>query len=246
MAGTAITTLDTFVEDYIDGATNEAALLLRAEVFVLRDFCEWTHLWKETLTRITVVANTASYTLTAPTNYGDSVEILGLDDVQYKEDGEDDDQFFNLTIRSREWLDEYDKRWEHRTSPNPRIAFYDHLDGKIYLVDKPTSGSTSGLLVRCWLMPATDATTAPAFLFNKYSEKLAIGVAGAMCRMTNQRWSNPKLGDYFWNLYLSHRENAQQQQDTGFADVDSYRVIPERSHTGGSRNSSYPTGTGIV
>ena len=246
MAGTVLTGLYNYIDDYVDKASDEPTITLRAIRAVMRDFCRFTHLWKETLDRINVVADTGSYALTAPTGNGDVVEVAGLDDVQYKEDGADDDQFFNLTIRSREWFDEYDKRWEHRTAVNPRACFYDHLDGKIYLVDTPDTASALGLLVRCWLMPGLTATTAPGFLFDKYSEHLAIGVAGYMCRMTNQRWSNPELGDHFWNIYQSHRMNAQQDQDRGFADVDSYRVIPEEAFTGGSRGRSWPTGTGTV
>lgn len=238
MAGTAITTFYDYVDDYVNGASDETAILNRAIIATIRDFCRFTHLWKETLTAITTIADQDSYTLTAPTDNGDEVEISGLDEVQYKEDGAEDNQFFPLTLTSREFLDTYEKGWEHRTGPAPNTAFYDHLDGKIYLVPEPTLGSTTGLVVRTWLMPDYTATTVPAFLFSKYIYKLAEGIAGNMMRMTNQRWSDPELGDYYHNLYQSSRMNAQQDQDRGFADVENYRVIPEPAFTGRSKSNS--------
>lgn len=238
MAGTAITTIYDYVDDYVDGASDETSILNRAILSTARVFCRQSHLWKETLPDITVVADTAGYTLTAPTNYGDAVEIDGLDEVQYKEDGMDDDQYAPLTIKSREYLDAYEKNWEWRTAPQPEACFYDHLDGKIYLTPTPDTGSTDGLVVRLWLMPHYTATEIPPFLFTKYIDQLARGTAGRMMQMTNQRWSNPELGDAYWHKFLRDCQNAQRDQDRGFADIENYRVIPEPGHTGSSKHRS--------
>lgn len=236
MAGTDLTTLDAYVDDYADGASDEAALLLRATVRTFRDFCEWTHCWKETLTDITIVVDTNSYTLTPGTTNCDAPNVIGLDSAQFKEDGEDDDQYSPLDIKSREYLDEYEPGWENRDSGTPYRCFFDELDGKIYLVDTPDSGSTDGLKVRTWLEPALNATTAPGFMFTKYQEALTFGIVSKLLRMTNQRWSNPELGDYYHGLYIAERDNAQQEVDRGRGNIRDYHVKPELAFTGGSKN----------
>jgi len=247
MAGTALTTLDTYVEDYVSGATNEAAILLRATVRTFRDFCDWTHCWKETLDDISIVAETKSYTLTPGTTNTDAGEVIGLDSAKFKEDGADDSLYSPLGIKSREYLDEYDKTWEDRDSaPVPYRCFFDELDGKIYLIDTPSVASTDGLKVRVWLRPALNATTAPGFMFSKYQEALTFGIVSKMLRMTNQRWSNPELGDYYHGLYMAERDNAQQEVDRGRGNIDDYHVKPELAFTGGSKNRSRGFGGGGV
>lgn len=238
MAGTAITTLYDYVDDYVDGASDETAILNRAIINTMRVFCRLTHLWKETLDDISVSEDTNSYSLTAPTGNGNS-EIIGLDEVKYKEDGADDDQYATLEIQSREYMDTYKKGWEFQDSqPTPLYAFFDHLELKLYIYPTPDDDSTDGLNVRVWLMPDYGATTAPAFLYNLYINQIARGVAGNMMQMTNQRWSNPELGDVLWSKFLKDCQNAQQDQDRGFSDIENYRAIPEIAFTGGSKSRS--------
>lgn len=238
MAGTVLTTLDTYVEDYVDGATDEADILLRATIRTFRDFCEWTHCWVETLTDISIVAETRSYALTPGTDYCDSPNIIGLDSAKYKEDGADDSLYQPLDIKSEEYLTEYDPNWEDRDSaPVPYRCFFKELDGKIYLIDTPSAASTDGLKVRVWLEPALDATTAPPFMFTKYQEALTFGIVGKMLRMTNQRWSNPELGDYYHGLYIAERDNAQLEIDRSRGRVIDNHVKPLRAFTGGSKNA---------
>lgn len=246
MADTSIASYRTYVEDYVDGASDETTTTDRAIVDTVRDFCRFTHLWKETLPLIDIVADQSNYTLNPSTDHCDVPKVLGLDEVMYKEDGLDNQQFAPIDIVSREWLDTYDKQWVYRTSPVPRMAAFDHLVDEVFLIDKPTVASTEGLFVRVWLWPDKSATTAPTSFFEKYYKAIAQGSAAEMMRMPNQRWSNPELGDHYHDLYMAERMNAQQDQDRGFADIENYRVIPERAFTGGSRGSTFPTGTGVV
>ena len=237
MAGTALTTLDTHVADYVEGATNEAALLLRATVRTFRDFCEWTNCWKETLTDISLTDGTNAYALTPGTTYCDSPNIIGLYSAQYKADGEDDDQYSPLDIKSREYMDYEHPGWENWDDGTPYRCFFDELDGKIYLIDTPDDDSTDGLKVQVILEPALAATTAPPFMFTKYAEALVFGIVGRLLRMTNQRWSNPKLGDYYHSLYIAERNNAQQEVDRSRGNIIDNHVRPLDAFTGGSKNS---------
>lgn len=246
MAGTALTALNDYVDDYVVGASNEAAVLLRAQRKTVIDWCRWVHPWKETLTAINAVAETQAYALTPGTTYCDYPEIIGLDGCKYKESGADDDQYFDLDVKSREWLDTYDKSWVHRDSaPVPNRCFWNELDGKLYLIDKPSAASTSGILPRVILAPSLTATTIPPFIIAKYANELTYGIAATLMRMTNKRWSNPELGDYYWNIYKDKRGEAQQEVDRGSAKLEDYRVIPELAFTGGSRNGFRNGGGGF-
>lgn len=236
MAGTEFTTLNDYVDDYVSGASDEAAVLLRASVFVFQDFCRKTHCWKETLPDISAVAETKSYTLTPGTTYSDAAEICGLNLCEYKEDGASDSQYSPLDVKAKEWLDVYDKGWQNRDSaPVPYRCFYNELDGKLYLIDTPSAASTDGIKVEVILMPGLTATTAPPFIFTKYQRTLVKGITGHMMQITNQRWSNPELGERYWRKYMDGRNLAQQEVDRGAARLEDFRVMPEQAFTGGAK-----------
>lgn len=235
MANANVTDWDTVVSYYAKDATNESTVLAEAIVATIRDFCRFTHLWKQNLEDISVVADTARYTLTLPTTYGDKAEIAVVNSVKFKQDGMDDDQYYPLTPTSRTYLDSYDTSWEFRESPEARRWFYDHITEELVLVDIPTIKSDDGLLVRVGLMPDITATTVPSFLLEKYKYAIAHGAAGYLMRMSNKRWHNRELGDYQWELYMNERMNAQQDHDLGFTDREDYVMMPEPGMTGGSR-----------
>jgi len=106
--------------------------------------------------------------------------------------------------------------------------------------------STDGLSITVIVAPDITATSIPQWLVNKYWKALLYGTASTMMRMPGKRWSNTELGDKYWTYYMAERDNAQQDIDTGFLRLDDLHVIPEGAFTGGSRNSSFPSGTGIV
>jgi hypothetical protein len=246
MAGTAFTTLGDYVDDYVSGASDEAALLLRASVFVFQDFSRKTHCWKETIDEIDVVADQKAYTLTPGTNHCTAAEIIGLNKAEYKEDDADDIRFATLDLKAKEWMDVYDKGWENRDSGTvPYRCFWNELDGKLYLIDTPGDDSDEGLKVEVMLMPGLAATTAPTFIFKKYSRILTRGIAGYLMQMTNQRWSNTELGDRYWRKYMDGRNLAQQEVDRGAARLEDFHVIPEQAFTGGAKNRSRGTSTGF-
>jgi len=239
MANANVTDWDTVVSYYAKDAINEAAVLAEAIVATLRDFCRFTHLWKENLDAISVVADTARYTLTTPTTYGDVAEIAGVSSVKFKQDGMDDTQYYPIKPTSRTYLDSYDVSWEFRTSPQATQWFYDHITEELVLVDIPTLASEDGLLPRVFLMPDITATTVPGFLLQKYKYEIAQGAAGYLLRMSTKRWFNRELGDYNWTLYVSGRMNAQQDEDLGFTDREDYGMMPEPGMSGGSRNRGW-------
>jgi len=151
-------------------------------------FCEETLLWTYDLTRISVVANQANYTLTVPTNvYG---EIISIDDVKYKQNGLDDDQFVTLTPISQNQMDLHENgAWKFLTAATPSNYYIEEDDtATLYLWKKPTEASTSGLLVRANLRPTDTCTTVQDFLYSTFSRVIADGALADLFAMRAMPW----------------------------------------------------------
>jgi hypothetical protein len=87
---------NTEVAKYVKFSSSYATLVTAEVLETLRDFCRDTGIWKEPIADISVVADTATYSLNLPTGNGDSPELAWIDSVKYKENGMDDDQYWTL------------------------------------------------------------------------------------------------------------------------------------------------------
>jgi len=181
-------------------------------------FCEQTLLWKEELDRINVVADQNNYTLTAPEN---SV-IISVDDVKYKQDGEDDDQFKTLDPASENQLDLHDTgSWKYRTATTPSKYWVDK-DRVLYLVNTPTEKSDEGLLVRVNLKPARSCTTIEEFLYNDHFKAIGHGAKADLLSRKAMSWYAPKLA-------LEHETRFQELIDNAKGiKTDGYTKRPRR------------------
>lgn len=215
---------------------------------VCRDFCEFTHLWTLALPRITVNANDNDYTLVIPNTDGDAV-IEIIESVQYKENGQDDDQFRPL-YPFTDWVKD-DSSPQGATFSNPTSAypgnwrfleaevpthFYVDAFKVLYLFPIPTILSTDGLLVTTVLKPEDSAAEVPLWFWDDWKKAIAWGAAGRILGMTTQKWYNRELGDYFWGRYLDRRSQAALKKTTGFTRRDLKVQIPS---FGGSRGKSW-------
>ena len=178
------------------------------------DFCEQTLLWTYTLDRITVAANTQSYTLTIPeAQYG---EIISVDDVKYKQDGLDDDQFVTLAPISKNQKDLHDTgSWSFRTSATPSGYWIDK-DKDILLYNIPTEASTEGLLVRCNMRPTKTCTTVEDFLYNDHFETIGAGAKGKLFGHKGQSWYDPNLAGTFGSIFRIDINEAKKVKIIGY------------------------------
>jgi len=181
-------------------------------------FCEKTLLWKEDLDRITVVADQSNYTLTAP----DNSVIISIDDVKYKQDGEDDDQFTTLTPASENQMDLHSAgSWKYRESSTPSKYWVDK-DRVLYLLDIPTEASEEGLLVRVNLKPTRSCTTVEEFLYNDHFDAIAHGAKALLFSRKALPWYDPKLA-------LEHETRFQELIDNAKGiKTDGYTKRPRR------------------
>jgi len=175
-------------------------------------FCAETFLWTADLTRINVEANTQSYTLTAPS---DSV-IIGVDDVKYKQNGADDDQFVTLDPISETQKNLHDTgSWKYRTSPTPSGYFVDK-DKNLLLYRIPTVASTSGLLVKVNLKPDRACTTVDEFLYNDHFETIGHGAKADLFLRRAMPWFDGNLALVHRALFTNAINNAKPLKTTGY------------------------------
>ena len=199
----------------------------------VRDFCRDTGIWKITLTRVNVVADTAIYTLTVPSTDG-AAEICYIDDVKYKENGADDDQFRTLSPFTRQEADNYDNgSWAFQEAPEPR-KFYSNADKQLILYPIPTVASTAGILPRVAVRPTDAATGCEPLIYVEYKKAIAIGAASALMNMPNKPWSNAEMSAFYGKQYEARRDEAMQSVQSGFNRSASQVNIP---WCGGSRSN---------
>ena len=186
--------------DTVDGEVKET----------IRDFCRDTAIWKQTLADFSTVADTSTYSLTLISTDG-ACEICYIDNVKYKEDGADDDQFRNLTPFTQEEKDEYDYgNWSYSTAPDP-YKFYSNMDKQLILWPTPTTASTDGVSVRVVVRPTDAATKCPDYIYEDYKQAITIGAAASLMNMPNKPWSNAEMGRFYWEQYLARRDEAYEK-----------------------------------
>ncbi len=172
-----------------------------------RDFLRETALWKYNLDRISVVADQAEYDFTDIDTDGINV-FSALATAKYKEDGQDDDQFYDLTLETRETINKkYLDAWEFETNETPS-DIYVTKEKKFRLYPIPTLASDEGLLLHVIVKPSNDATKVPLFVWEDHMRTISIGAASMLMGQTNRPWSDKKLSDRYWVQYTAKRDEA--------------------------------------
>lgn len=234
MAETPISDWNDEVAKYVKFQSQYDTLVTAEVVETLRDFCRDTGIWKETLADVSVVADTATYTLTIPTTNGDSPELAWADSVKYKANGADDDQYRTLAPFTEEDMDMYEHGgWEYHEAPEPQNYFFNHAK-QLVLYKIPTVASTDGLRIKLICKPADNSTTVPNWIWDDYQRTITIGTAGALMNMPNKPWSNAEMGAYYHNQYKARRDEAYQNVKLGYTKKRQGVKFP---FFAGSRNS---------
>lgn len=158
---------------------------------VSREFCKQTWLWKYTLDLIDVDADTSAYTLTIPVSLYADLEAIPDDGVRYKEDGQDEELFKNLTCTSEDELDALYPSWRYRTHPTPSMFYVDNVNKNVNLVYTPEDDSTEGLEVSVILKPARTATVVPDFIYDDYEKVIEEGMLSELFNRKSEPWYDP-------------------------------------------------------
>lgn len=177
------------------------------------DFCERTHLWTQDLDRIDVEADTREYALTEPSG----AEIILIDDVKYKQDGADDDQFTTLAPVSENQKNLQDSgSWKYRDSASPS-GYYALPDNptEILLYNIPTVASAEGLLVKVVLRPSRDCTTVQDFIYKSHFKTIGLGAKADLFARKGQAWHDPNMAMGFENRFINACNDAMVLKMTG-------------------------------
>ena len=228
--------------------TTEYQAILDGEIVeTIRDFCKETHLWTQDLDPISVIANRNNYTLFVDDTDG-KANIIVVQSVHYKEDGESDDQFRALDVIS-DWRSDQPQEipatyhdpvygnWRFETSEYP-TNFYVKPSKELILYPIPTVKSDHGLRVNVVLKPEDGATKVPIWIYQDYKQAIAWGAAGSILGMTTQKWFDADLSEYFLGKYRHRRNAAKIRRQEGYGMRKSKVLIPDIA---GSRNKFLTT-----
>lgn len=207
---------------YVPGLTYPSAE--KACRLACRKFAEQTWLYFEDLTAIDVVEDTYSYTLTDPSN----TEIVAIDDVKFKEDGADDDQFVSLDPISEVLANQYiGGGWKYYDSNTPTEYWGDVVNKKLWLKPPPDDDSTGGLLVTVVIKPDLTCTTVSDFFYNDYYETIIEGAMEILFAQSAMPWFNMALSKEHGINFRNMINDAKWKRMTGITNR------PARVVTGG-------------
>lgn len=163
-------------------------------VEAIRIFCEETLIWKQDLaSRVSIVADTYNYTLTAPSD----TEIIAIHRVMYKQDGKDDDQFSEIDPTTEEVEDRTKPgQWRYTEAKSPS-KFLFTIGGVLRLIPIPTEASSEGLLVTVYSKPERGVITCEDFFFKRYLDAIKWGAQGRILSIKDQPWTDFALGKYY-------------------------------------------------
>ena len=179
-----------------------------------REFCKETLLWTYELSRIDIVANTRTYDLTIPT--AQNAELISAENVKYKQNGADDDQFRTLDPISETQEDLHSSgSWRFTTAPTPNGYWVDPVNKQIHFYQIPTEASSQGLLVLVNLKPNNTTNTVPDFLYSDHKEAIAAGALADLLNRKAMPWYDPVEANRQALEFLRRYSNARWIKTTG-------------------------------
>jgi hypothetical protein len=177
-------------------------------------FCEESLLWTYTLSRIDVVADTGAYSLTVPTDQNG--QVVSIDNVKYKEDGQDDDQFRRLDPISETQQDLLDSgSWSFLSSSTPNNFYSTFLSKQLNFYQIPSEASAGGLLVKVNLRPTISCDDVPDFLYDDYREAVKDGALAFLFGSKAMPWYSLETSLYHRALFKDAYSDAKQDKITG-------------------------------
>ena len=177
-------------------------------------FCEETLLWTYTLPRINIIADTGAYTLTVPVDQNG--QVIGIDNVKYKQDGQDDDQFRRLDPISETQQDLVDSgSWSFLKGPTPNAYYSTFLEKQLNFYQIPTEASAEGLLVKVNVRPTIDCDDVPDFLYNDYREAVKNGALAFLFCSNAMPWYDIEKSLYHDALFKNACADGRQDKISG-------------------------------
>lgn len=198
-----------YAEIQADIPSAPAPAIDHALINASREFCKRTLLWEYDIPRISITADDRQYTLDV-SGADVSAEIISAENVKYKIDGADDDQFYSLwpiSERAQNKAPEiYEainfgtttpspsgSSWYYQTASSPSHFWLERSNKDIMLWPIPEDASASGLLVKVNLRPARTVTSLPDWMYEDYFMEIAMGAKADLFRRPGQPWFSQEL-----------------------------------------------------
>lgn len=181
------------------------------------DFCKQTLLHSVWLDRISIVASTPEYALALPTTPATYLRIWNVDQVFFKENGADDDQFAPLDPQSEQELERvWDTSWRFATGPDPvDYVVTEYNPNYIRLRPIPTIASTNGLLIRVNVIPLDTATTLEDWLYYRWADEITAGALADLYGHKAAPYYDPKLAASWGEAFRNGVANAKLKKISG-------------------------------
>ena len=177
-------------------------------------FCEETLLWTVTLDRISIVADTGTYDLTLPASQDG--QIINIDNVKFKENGQDDDQFRRLDPISETQTDLIDSgSWSFLSSSNPNNYYSDFVSKQLNFYQIPSAASANGLLVKVNVRPEIDCEDVPDFLYRDYRQEIKDGALSDLFGSKAMSWYDLEKSMYHRALFKDAYADGKQDKISG-------------------------------
>lgn len=193
-------------------------------------FCEKTHLWTIDLTEIDVVDGTGDYTLTVPG--AQYAELIEVQNVKFKQDGEDDDQYQRVNPISEVQMDlQRSAGWKSQSaSGESKYEYYiDPVDKTtLTLVPTPDEDSTAGLLVKVVIKPLRTATVLPDFLYAEHREAIGFGAKANLFSRKGMIWYDQVESSKNEVLFQNACSNGKWRKVKGAAATGQPHIIQMR------------------
>lgn len=194
-----------WLKDVSEGVPGCDKITIEKEIMnIIRDFCGTTLLWVKQLDPITIIAGTATYTLSAPT--GVMASVVSIDRAECNGQAMDPD--------SMDLLDRGSEMWRDQTGSESPTFMVDS-EKVLRLRYIPTENIADGLIVWASLKPTVAATSIPDFIYDDWYDAIKFGAWGRIFKIAKKAWTNIREGEYFEGVYHEQRSYAKKEKRTG-------------------------------
>lgn len=192
-------------------AAPSAPLVLKEVRKTLMELCVRTTIWRAYLDPLTVVAGYNTIEITGDTGATIAelitVELSGVP----------------LEARTIGWLNENVQDW--KTSAGVPRFYTQMRPDELILAPLPASRVSGGLKIVAAQQPARDATTIPAWLYDRYQEEILNGACSRLMLLPNKPWTDEANGADRRDRWISCLGAIKAQAAT------SYGAAPIRTRT---------------
>lgn len=180
-----------------------------------REFCERTHIWKETLDPQPLTAGLTEYEVEPPFT---GTRVLALLSIQ--------SQGRLLSPKTEQELNARYGNW--RALAGAPWCFVQESPTTFRLVPAPDKDTDEGLTdIRAAITPTVDATEVGDILYDDYVDAISYGALERLLRTPGQAWSNGELSMHYRQLFQREQSQARVRARQGYG-VAMTTVRPRR------------------